>query len=317
MGNSKEKYCMDVAFYRFFPRKYPLSATRRIFFHGHEVTLHNHDFPQVWYCLEGQYDHRVEDRVYTCRKGSVVIVPPGVYHNFAVPAGGMADCIFLNVMYDFFLNSSPEAYINSLANLFLPRFAKELEHTFPEFTTLCGESRAVAEGLFSQISAVDFLKPEEAHALMHPVLEQLFSLPEFAFPEQKREQALQLTQTCVQTMARALSYINQNFRGKLLSQDCWKVSGICRTNFFKIFQRYLGCTYSQYLQMLRVRCAWMYITNTTCTLADISDRCGFSDQSAMTNCFRRYMFRSPMEEKEIRLEYLKRHPDLKLQIHEE
>ena len=317
MENRKEKFCMDVAFYRFFSRKYPLSVTRRTFFHGHEVAYHNHDFPQVWYCLDGRYDHRVADRIYPCRKGSLVIIPPGVYHDFTVPDDSVADCVFLNVKYDFFLNKPMEMYVNSVANLFLPRFSQELDYEFPEFVTLSGESRATAEKLLSQLSAIDFLEPEDAYAQMYPALERFFSVPELAFPEQARESALQLAQTYVQTMATVLSYINQNFRKKLLSRECWKISNICRTNFFKIFQRYLGCTYSQYLQMLRVRCAWMYITNTTCSLADISDLCGFSDQSAMNNCFRRYLFRSPREEREIRLKYLNDHPDLRLHIQEE
>lgn len=64
-----EKRQLDFAFTRFWGLKYPVYVESRIYTSAHHGVLHNHDFPQIWYCLGGNYLHQVEDQVYECTKG--------------------------------------------------------------------------------------------------------------------------------------------------------------------------------------------------------------------------------------------------------
>ena len=71
---------LDCAFSKFLALRYPVFIKYYIYPPMHRNPMHNHDFPQLWYCLNGRYQHRVGDCIYECGKGSVVIIPPGVFH---------------------------------------------------------------------------------------------------------------------------------------------------------------------------------------------------------------------------------------------
>lgn len=131
---------LECAFIRYFPAQFPVTVNLRIYPSSHSTTLHNHDFPQVWYCLSGYYTHYVGNSQYKCTRGSVVIVPPGVIHEFHVPENETAKLLSLNVMYDLFKDVDPSLYINALAALFLPPFQKELGYSFPAYDAQSGIS---------------------------------------------------------------------------------------------------------------------------------------------------------------------------------
>lgn len=59
--------------FRFAPRGF--RAEVKVFPGGYRSKLHIHDFPQLWYCLEGQYRHQTAEGLHTCRERSSAITP--------------------------------------------------------------------------------------------------------------------------------------------------------------------------------------------------------------------------------------------------
>jgi mannose-6-phosphate isomerase-like protein (cupin superfamily) len=66
-----------------------------VFVFTHDVITENpphahHAFMKIIYVLEGHYDFRVGDAIFSGGPGTVVVVPKGSQHTFTTPTGGRA-----------------------------------------------------------------------------------------------------------------------------------------------------------------------------------------------------------------------------------
>ena len=313
--HAEDRKIIDFAFSKFLSRKYPVWADSEIYTDNHTNKYHNHDFPQLWYCLNGTYINRVEDTDYECTKGSVVIVPPGVFHQVSVPKGESAEIVQLNVMYDFYLNFPIEQYINTVGNLFLPPFKKELGISFSTHIKLSQESQAVMEECLSWFAVLEYTHSAvELDMQIRKKLETMFSIPEFTLPEKLKKKAEGFVWTRLDPIIRVVAYLNTNYEKKLTVDNIVRVSAICRANVYRYFKLFTGYTYSQYLQRLRTKHVYFYLKNTTYPLSYISDMCGFYDISHMGKVYYRYMRVKPKEFRTEKKKWLEENPQYKMRM---
>lgn len=306
---------MACAFDRFFALKSPVLIDTRSYPDTHRNTMHNHDFPQLWYCLSGRYQHYVNGRTYDCEKGSVVMVAPGVVHKLLVPEGERPEIQSLNVLYDTFLEAPADQYIHAIANLFLRPFAKELDYSFEEYKMLSPTSQAALENITSWFASLSFNLHDPVDKVdIYKKLEELFSLPEFAIPEGYWGKAVWLAQTRMRPMIRALVYVNTHYAERIQEDELVRASGTCRANLYRFFKQYTGCTYAVYLQWLRTRHVFAYLTFTTYPISYISDICGFTNHAYMSKIFYKYMGVTPSAFRAEQKKWLAEQPEKRARI---
>ena len=308
--NSDEVRRMDFAFTKFWGLKHPIYIERRIFTSEYSGGLHNHDYPQIWYCMDGKYVHQVEDQLYECEKGSVILIPSGVYHKFRILEGEHAELISLSVMYDIFIDVPQELYINTKAVLFLAPFAKELGHSSKRYISLSKKSQEQIEIVLSCLRLTWFEPPmKNAVNEIYDRLEQLFSIPEFAIPPKYYDKVSWLFQSRHLPIARALSCLNVHYYEKIGEEKLLEVSGVCHTELYRHFKRITGYTVSEYHRTLRTRHAIIYLKFTTYPISYISDICGFYDLTHMIRMFKKYVGQTPKALRMARKEWLEKNPD--------
>lgn len=290
-----QRQCV-LAFERFLLYKYPVYLQKWIYTSRHDSTLHNHDFPQIWYCVGGHYLHQVGDDVYECSKGSAVFVPAGVFHKFCVSEGEYTELLSLDAMYDLFLDLPYCRYLNAISALFLYPLAEEVGHTFPAYRILKRESQKVFEECASWLSMLSVTRPGAIDQMdILEKLEELFSLPEFALPDVCKEKAMQAVEGNLIPMMKAIRYLNDHYYEKLVEQMILSSIGISHANFYRSFKCYTGYTFAQYRQILRVKYVHTYLSRTTYPLSYISDVCGFCDTQYMSRIYKKYTNLSPRE----------------------
>lgn len=250
------------------------------------------DYPQIWYCREGEYTHETEHGTYLCKKGSVVIVPPGITHCLRVPGEGKATLLRIDLTFDYLAETGFEAAPNTAALLFLPVFLRELGHPVGEHYMLSEASQAETEERIAVLTS-----DEQAEPLKRASLEEMLSLPEFALPEEVRQLAEVEAKTKLAPVLRALVYIQANFAQKITAEQLCQVSSLCRTNLFRLIRQYLGISWASYLVMLRVVRANYALVHTNYSIAYIADMCGFSHSSHMSKCYKRYKGILPKEDR--------------------
>ena len=92
---------------------------------------------------------------------------------------------------------------------------------------------------------------------------------------------------------RTLDYIERNLGSKLRLREIADYVALSESHFSRAFKRSLGSSPMAYVGARRVERAKLMVGSTRSKLTDIALACGFSDQSHLTNSFRRVVGMSP------------------------
>lgn len=285
---------IGFAYSKFESQKYPIYASSWVYTSDYHDSIHRHDFPQIWYCRRGIYTHYVDDQVYECAEGSLVVIPAGVLHTFRIPEGKEAELMSVHISYELLLELQAGQYEHMVTNLFLPCFSGEMEWSFSPHTQLSPQSRETVNHCLSRIALLGYASymPDLSHQLCQ-ALEEMFSVSEYDIPEQVLRKKQTLLQTRILPIYRSVLYLNRHFDQKITEDAVLQAGGISRSGFYRYWGRVLGCTYSQYLQQLRVDHVYIYLKCTNYPISYIADACGFFDMQYMSQVFSRYIGESP------------------------
>ncbi|MEM1159126.1 MAG: AraC family transcriptional regulator [Verrucomicrobiota bacterium] len=96
-------------------------------------------------------------------------------------------------------------------------------------------------------------------------------------------------------MRKIVEFIQHNYRSKVTLSQMAEVAGISVSSVERLFRRNFGLTPYRYLQKTRLNAACRYLRSDQVELAQISTRCGFSDQTSMTRSFRQELKITPLK----------------------
>lgn len=99
-----------------------------------------------------------------------------------------------------------------------------------------------------------------------------------------------------------LNYIHKNYADNISISDIATANNIDRTYVFKLFQKYLKISPSQYLQQYRLSKACTLLRKTSLSITDISYTVGFQHAPYFTKLFTQYIGETPSE---YRKEYMR------------
>ena len=254
------------------------------------------DYPAIWLCLDGAFTLRTEKGDIHCTPGSAVIVPAGTMFYPEVTFDSKVSVIRIFTEYNAYKAVDPSAFIGSITHLLLPAFSKELGFSPVHMIFLSGSSLNEAKSLAASPSLQS--------------LEKFFSLPEFALSEKQKKTALSVFSRRLLPVLDAMTYIQKNYSRKITGEELAKEIGLCRTNLFTFFKRYLGVSPLTYLVMIRVIRAQFALTHTQYSLQYISDMCGFANCSHMSRCYRQYKGFLPREDRAKMRAYRQKYPNI-------
>ena len=92
---------------------------------------------------------------------------------------------------------------------------------------------------------------------------------------------------------RAISFIRHNYHGEITLQDVAGDVSLTPTYFSKLFGEEMGISFTEYLNRVRIEAAKLLMTEDL-SLAEISQRVGFNDQSYFSKVFRKLEGQSPL-----------------------
>jgi len=103
-----------------------------------------------------------------------------------------------------------------------------------------------------------------------------------------------------QPLKRVLEYIHTNLGCDLHLRELAEVADLSTFHFAKQFKRSTGCSPHQYVLQRRLERAKELLRNPQISLAEVSLRAGFADQSHLCNVFRRFVGLTPARFRELR-----------------
>ncbi len=247
----------------------------------HVYNPHSHDYPQLFYCLSGRYVHMVGDVEYECSEGSIIIVPAGINHGYrSVDDNGFVH-VQLNVLLNFFDDFADENQLRTVVHLFLNSFEKELSCSCMHYAALHGKEREQANEIFRMLSSHKWTDHVSNPDFVLRQFCKVFSADAFALSEKTMKKARAFLQKKFIPVLRTIYYINLHFGEELNADELAEMSGICRTDYFRLFKRILKISVYQYIQLVRITHAIMLCKFSPYSLSYIADICGFCSLSHM------------------------------------
>ncbi len=101
-------------------------------------------------------------------------------------------------------------------------------------------------------------------------------------------------------MAEILSYIKQHYTEKISLHDISAHVYVSKSHFCKIFKSTMGCSFTTYINKMRVEKCKIYLMDHKYSLVEISSMVGFEDQSYFTRVFKKMVGISPGKFRELR-----------------
>jgi YesN/AraC family two-component response regulator len=117
------------------------------------------------------------------------------------------------------------------------------------------------------------------------------AMPSSAIPEEHRLSSVQRQDPA--TLAPALTYVEQDFRGKVTSAKAAAACGLSAFQFSRAFKETYAITFQEYLLRFRIREACRLLKNPAAQVADVTHLVGFNDASYFCKIFKRYTSMSP------------------------
>jgi AraC-like DNA-binding protein len=112
------------------------------------------------------------------------------------------------------------------------------------------------------------------------------AIPGAAIPEEHRLSGPQTDDPA--TLSRAVTYVEQNFRGKVSSAKAAALCGLSAFQFSRVFKEAYAVTFQEYLLRYRIREACRLLRNPAARVSDVAHYVGFNDPSYFCKIFKRY-----------------------------
>lgn len=102
----------------------------------------------------------------------------------------------------------------------------------------------------------------------------------------------------VELIAPALSRIHEEYAKKQTVEELSALCNVTKYHFCRVFKRAMGVTPVQYLTAYRIDLAEELLRDSTRTIRDVAQGCGFEDESYFYRCYKKYKGTSPKSVRE-------------------
>lgn len=239
-------------------------------------TSHWHDRIEFLVIMSGQLHAHLGDEQLTLTTGQVAVIEPQMMHYGISGDEGLS---YYTIMFDVekFYNGTiaSEKYLAPIVK-YSPRFQRKADN---------------AEIFEAFLRLIDLVKDNTINPLcaVGIVYEILGLLYQHCAADSK------LIYKFDKKFRVVIEYINEHFTEKITVREISRKFGYDETYFCRRFREITGITAMKYIKILRMENAQKLLQSKEDEIGDIAWKCGFSDISYFSNCFKKQYGVSPSE----------------------
>lgn len=243
---------------------------------GNAPAMHSHDHCELFFLLSGQRRYFVDHSVYQVEPGDLVIIPPARLHR-ATRTGGSDYRRYL-------LNFYPRQHEEFLRTMGQSAFDTLLSgcclHFSPEVSRRVRQSLEQLEQLMAQSEPIQAMVEHLLHDILFQAL--CFGVKKEPYHGERSDKVQQVAH-----------YISRQYHQPITLHDAAAMATMEPTYFSRQFKALTGFGFHHYLTHTRLRAAEQLLANTSLTMGQVAEQCGFSDANHFGNVFRQWKGCSP------------------------
>ncbi|WP_440115361.1 AraC family transcriptional regulator [Paenibacillus sp. QZ-Y1] len=243
---------------------------------------HFHDFYEIHILLDRSAAHIIEGRLYEIQPFDLVLLRPSLLHKTTYPKGAPPKRVIINFAMPRNIPGLESGY-NELFTIFeeaLPIFRFTEERHKDIFTPLneifaLSQSPSAVQSVAIHSKIVEFLYA--IHCYSH---ENSYVVHETGSSMSKQIYAI-------------ASYIHSHYHQELSLEAISKTFYVSAHHLSRQFNKVTGFTFTQYIQMTRIRNAQQLLLNSKMKITEIAEQCGFASFSQFNRSFNKLNGMSP------------------------
>lgn len=251
----------------------------------HKVPLHWHDDLEIVYVKKGRGIISVNLTDYRVSAGSLVLILPGQLHSIITENAERME--YENIIFSLDLLTSKKIdvceteYLLPLAagNINLPVHFKKGISQYEQISAILDECDRIGTE-----------KPEGAELVIKA---QLFNLLFILVNKCKLPGLAKVQPKNLDRMKVVLKYIELHYDEKITIEEIAEETGCAPSYFMRIFKKYMGVTFIEYLIDYRITISARLLSETSKTIMEISFSVGFDNLSYFNRCFKKKYKVSP------------------------
>lgn len=245
-----------------------------------DVPWHWHEEIELVYLSKGTLQCAVGNRRFPLRKGEVLFINTGIPHAFFEESGipyEESDIVF-----------HPRLIYGDVGSIFYEKYILPLMRCpsmagFAFRKDLDWQREAALS--IKEAVTVCRTKPELYEFTVREALTNVFTLL-------LRHNSGELQQTearssfLMERVKRMLDYFHSHYQKSISVEQLAKQANICKRECQRDFKKVLGLTPTQYFEQYRLAMSLRLLTESSCSIIEIADQCGFQSPSYFTKLFR-------------------------------
>ncbi len=249
---------------------------------------HTHDFIEFVYMLKGKSVHSIDGYKHFLKSGDLLIINYNQTHSF----NGDPNALFCNILIkpEFIDNSLKEC--KNLWGLFdTPHYNefKNLINVNSNVIKFSPEEKNCFENMILLIRKEQYLRSSISNFTTRAGINFIMTIIFKKMCESSIEE--------FDNFKNVLDYIEKNYYQDISARE---LSELCHYNpsyFSRIFKKYTGITFSDYLKKTRISNACRLIKESDSNISDIYDKVGYTNKTNFYKHFKQITNKTPLEYK--------------------
>ena len=273
-----------------FDPTFPVAVTFQVFGDRQPVRLNRHDYFEIVYVMSGEISCQVAERIFTCKRGELVVIGPSLYHRMWRHTWAHPKIATLYFM--------PEIICEAGGN------CERLEYLMPFYLQEDGfpfvvrtRSGVPAEilGLIRRIHAAHPATTSLARLSVRTYLKMaLILLVNHYFPYIGNQHHHDPKRQALRRVVPLFEFLESHYNQAISVDDGADLLGISKPHFMRLFKQVTGQSFVSYLNHFRIAKAQALLTSSDKPIAQLSQEVGFCDQSYFGSVFRKTVRMTPL-----------------------
>lgn len=254
-------------------------------------TFHWHSYFEITYVRKGRGNYFVNGQEYSMDEGDIIIFNNVEPHGWKL----LEEDMHLLVMV-----FSPEFVAEKLST-FDAEYMKPFVERGSNFKNRIGKEEAVSHELRKAIREIytEWEEKKEGYPLMikADVLRILTMLIRAYQDESKSDEMLKEKKTAMKRLEKAFDYIDEHYCQKITLDEVAAAVYMSSNYFSSYFRKVTNIGFSEYVTRLRIKHARELLKDPERSVTEIAMECGFNNISNFYRLYKKYVGKSPREEK--------------------
>ncbi len=250
---------------------------------------HWHDEMEAGYVQKGCLEASVNNQKFYLKEGEGIFINTGVPHSYA--NGDTRECAFPNILFH------PSMLAGPTGSVFQEKYIAPLRNcTSLAYLVLAPEIPWQADILAKISESIQLLEKKDygyelrARNTLSDLILQLNINCLKGKDKERDGSAAEILR-----MRKMLDYIHHNFAESLTVEQIASAASVSKRECLRCFRKTIASSPMQFTRQLRLQKAKHLLEDTTFSLLEISEQCGFQSQSYFTKLFREHEGISPGE----------------------